>query len=305
MDRPSTSDPRTLADALHGVGVTPVTPFTPDLSGIDRGGLRANLTFLIERGVRLIYPAGNTGEAASLSPTEWERVVEVSLDVADGRVAVVPGITHELPVALEMARRAAALGVDGLLLMPREQPYADGDGLLAYWSRIMDAAEVPVVLYKRGLPSDPQLGSFLDRQRVAGCKYGGKDIDGFASLAASHPGVTWTCGLAERYAPFYSLAGARGFTSGLGNVLPSLPLRMHAALRDGAWEDALALRSLAARFEGIRARHGDAYNVPVVKAAMDAIGLAGGPVRPPLRDVDAATRDEVATVVKTLTKEMA
>jgi 4-hydroxy-tetrahydrodipicolinate synthase len=290
-----------LRAAIAGVGVTPVTPFTRDLATVDLHAFSANLSFLVEEGVTLFYPAGNTGEASSLSPDEWSTVVATAVEASNGRAVVVPGIGHELPVAIEMAGRAERLGADGLLLMPRQQPYAAGSGLTEYWRRLLERTSLPVVLYKRGLPEDRELLEAADHSSVVGCKYGGKDVSAFATVvSADHSTTVWTCGVAERYAPFFHVAGARGFTSGLANFAPRLALHMHAALADGDMATALELRSIALPFEELRARHGDAFNVSAVKAAMDDSGLAGGEVRPPLRPLDPASRSEIPTMVEAM-----
>ena len=290
-----------LRAALAGVGVTPVTPFTADLSDVDARAFAANLAYLVEAGVTLLYPAGNTGEATSLSLEEWTTIVAVAVETAAGAAAVVPGVGHELPVAVEMASRAERLGADGLLLMPRTQPYADGAGLIEYWRRIREATSLPVVLYKRGIPADHELLAAVDHPSVVGCKYGDKDVAAFAAVVAADPSPTsWTCGLAERYAPFFHLAGAVGFTSGLANFAPRLALRLHASLAAGDFAAALELRSAAQPFEDLRARHGDAYNVSAVKAAMDHCGLAGGQVRPPLRPLDPESQAEIPAVAEGL-----
>lgn len=276
-----------MTDALHGVGVTPVTPFTDDLVGVNLAGFRANLEFLLDAGVELIYPAGNTGEMMSLSPDEWTEVVETAVEVCGDRAAVIPGVGHEYPVALELARRASTLGVRALLLMPRTQPYACSSGLAEYWRAIGEAARLPLVVYKRNLPEDSVLARVVGDSRVVACKYAGKDVAEFASVVDAAPGhVTWICGLAERYAPAYWQAGAKGFTSGLANFAPQLALGMYRALERGDRSRVGELRTTCGLFEGIRGRQGDAFNVAAVKAAMDMVGLAGGKVRPPLRDLD-------------------
>lgn len=279
-----------LATALGGVGVTPVTPFTVDLSRPDLSALSDNLTFLVEAGVGLLYVAGNTGEVASLSTDEWTRVVETAVRTVGDRAVVAAGIGHEYPAALDLARRAASLGVSGILAMPRQQPYAAPAGLVAYWRTIIEQAGLPAVVYSRGLPRPTDLGRLLDHELVVGCKYADRDIAGFAdALAEDASHVAWTCGIAERYAPFFHLAGAVGFTSGLANFAPRVALDLHAALVGGDWDQALELREACAPIEEIRARHGDAYNVGAVKVGMDAVGLAGGGVRPPLVQPDPAS----------------
>lgn len=288
-------------EAVHGVGVTPVTPFSEDLSSVDIGGLRSNLEFLVDAGVGLIYPAGNTGEVMSLSGEEWEAVVEVAVDVAGPSAAVVPGISQELPVALDLARRASAMGADGLLLMPRTQPYVSSQGLMRYWEAVREVSDLPVVLYLRGLPDVQDMLAALGADDVIACKYADKDVSRFASVVANDDsGIAWTCGTAERYAAYFSRAGSVGFTSGLANFAPSISLAIQDALEGGRQEEADQLSLRCFPFEEIRARNGDSFNVAAVKTAMDSKGLAGGGVRPPLVDLEERARRDVADVLPML-----
>lgn len=295
------SDLTRLRSALAGVGVTPTTPFTPDLSRPDLRALSENLTFLLDEGVTLLYVAGNTGEVASLSADEWTAVVETAVETVGDRAVVAVGVGHEYPVAVELARRAASVGADGLLAMPRQQLYLSSGGLTDYWRTIIETAGLPAVVYSRGMPESTDLAGLLVHDLVVGCKYSAHDISGFAnSVASDTSGVSWTCGIAERYAPFFHLAGAVGFTSGLANFAPRVALEMHAALTDGDWSKALQLRSACVPVEEIRARRGDAYNVGAVKVGMDAVGLTGGGVRPPLGRLDPESATEAADAARRL-----
>lgn len=295
------SDLSRFRSALAGVGVTPATPFTPDLTRPDLEALAENLTFLVDEGVGLLYVAGNTGEVASLSADEWTEVVETAVETVGDRAVVAVGIGHEYPVAIELARRAAALGVDGILAMPRQQPYVASAGLVNYWEAFIEHAGLPAVVYSRGLPEPIDLARLLNHELVVGCKYSNRDISGFSSTVEDDTsGVAWTCGIAERYAPFFHLAGAVGFTSGLANFAPRIALDMHATLTKGDWKQALELRSACVPIEEIRARHGDAYNVGAVKVGMDAVGLAGGGVRPPLANLDPASAAEATDEARRL-----
>lgn len=285
--------------ALHGVGITPATPFTDDLSAVDVAGLRRNLEFLVEAGATLLYPCGNTGEFPALSMEEWTTVVEVTIDVAGDRCTVAPGIGHGFGVARDQLRRAADLGADGVLAMPPNLVYPADAGVIGYYGGLTDADLLPVVVYRKGgWPTDAGLPRLLTDHEVAGVKYGEHDVSALAAMVASTPpGTVWTCGTAERYAPYFFAAGAVGFTSGLANVNPRLALDMYDALAAGETQRALEIREECMPFEQIRARHASANNVPVVKAGLDAVGLAGGRVRPPMRDLAAAEVDEVRAMV--------
>ncbi len=294
-----------ITTSVHGVGVTPVTPFSDDLLSVDVGAFGSNLEFLVNSGVGLLYPAGNTGEVMSLSGDEWTKVVEVAVDVAASTAVVVPGISHELPIALELARRASDIGADGLLLMPRTQPYVSSQGMMHYWEAVREVSGLPVVLYLRGLPEVVDLVGVLGDDDVVACKYADKDVSRFASVVANDTsGVAWTCGTAERYAAYFSRAGSVGFTSGLANFAPALSLGIQDALEGGRQKESDELSLLCFPFEEIRARNRDSFNVAAVKAAMDRSGLAGGGVRPPLVDLDETALRDLERVLPELQEVM-
>jgi 4-hydroxy-tetrahydrodipicolinate synthase len=99
-------------------------------------------------------------------------------------------------------------------------------------------------------------------------------------LAVATP-VTWICGLAEPWAPpFYSI-GARGFTSGLINVVPERSVAIHARLEAGDYAGAQQAIDAIAPFEALRAQEDAGANVSVVKAALGLTGSPVGPARPP------------------------
>ena len=286
-------------NALHGVGVTPATPFTDDLAAVDLDGLRRNLEFLVDAGATLLYPCGNTGEFPALSMDEWTSVVEVTVDVAGDSCVVAPGVGHGYGIAREQLRRAADLGAAGVLAMPPNLVYPGDAGVIGYYGALTDADVLPVVVYRKGgWPTNAGLPRLLANHEVAGIKYGEHDVAALADMVnATSGGAVWTCGTAERYAPHFFAAGAVGFTSGLANVNPGLAFDLYAALVAGDVGRALEIRELCVPFEQIRARHASANNVPVVKVGLDAVGLVGGGVRPPMRDLDPAEADEVRQMV--------
>jgi 4-hydroxy-tetrahydrodipicolinate synthase len=288
-----------LRSALHGVGITPVTPFTDDLSRVDVAGLRRNLEFLVDAGATLLYPCGNTGEFPALSLDEWSQIVAVTVEVAGGRCVVAPGVGHGFGVAREQMRRAADLGAAGVLAMPPNLVYPADEGVIGYYGGLADTELLPVVVYRKGgWPTNAGLPVLLTEHEIAGVKYGEHDVSALADMVAATPtGTVWTCGTAERYAPYFFEAGAVGFTSGLANAAPRLALDMYAALASGDMAQALEIRETCLPFEALRARHASANNVPAVKVAMASVGLVGGRVRPPMRDLSPAEADEVRSMV--------
>ena len=76
--------------ALTGCGTALVTPFTAQ-GAVDEPALRRLVEWQIAEGVHFLVPCGSTGEAATLTPAEHRRVVEITVEVAEGRVPVVAG----------------------------------------------------------------------------------------------------------------------------------------------------------------------------------------------------------------------
>ena len=133
--------PNQLRSRLLGVIAFPVTPFQADLS-LDLDGLRANLRSLLQHPVCAVVAAAGTGELYSLSPAEHLAVVRATVEEVNGRVPVLAGTGFNPPIAAELARAAAAAGVDGILAFPPYYPSPDDDGSLAYYRGI--AAATPL-----------------------------------------------------------------------------------------------------------------------------------------------------------------
>lgn len=291
-------DPISLRDRLADVVVTTVTPFDVD-GRVDLDAVERQALFLVEHGIRVLVPGGNTGEFSSMDPTEVEAVVGRVVEAVGGRCTVVAGIGWSAPMATDLARRAQDAGVDAVMVHHPTHTYIHPEGIAGYYERILRATDIGVVLYKRGaeLP-DRVVADLADHDRVVAVKYAVNDCNAFANLvSAVGDRVTCLCGTAERWAPFFTLAGARGFTSGLANVRPDLPLAMHEHLASGDLERAMQLRRDALAFEELRQRHHSGNNVPVVKQAMQLLGRDTGVVRDPLVPLSAGDGDELRAIL--------
>ncbi len=304
-------DPSTasgLKDALGTVVVIPVTPMRPD--GSPEWGTYADLIRrVVDAGITVITPNGNTGEFYALTEAEARQATEAAVKAAHGEVAlgarahVLVGVGHDTASAAAAARHAQEAGAEMIMIHQPVHPYQAAEGWVDYHQAIADAVpDLGVVLYVRNeRVTGAQIADLGERcPNVIGVKYGVKDATQFAAVArdAGLDRFTWLAGLAEPYAPGYWAYGARGFTSGLANVNPALSLSLLGALRAGdltgamdAWED---IRP----FEDLRAANGAADNVSVVKEALAQLGLCGRDVRPPSRVLPATERAAVGAIVR-------
>src|SRR5207237_1441465 len=155
-------------------------------------------------------------------------------------------------------------------------PYVSDDGLIAYYTALAKTTDAAVVPYLRGRGlSTRVLDSLAETPNVIAVKYAIPDLLAFGEFTSRYGKAFGPlCGLAELWAPFFWLAGARGFTSGLANVVPQLSRALLAALQAGDYAGAMELWRVIEPFERLRARHDNGNNVPVVKEALERLGLA-------------------------------
>jgi 4-hydroxy-tetrahydrodipicolinate synthase len=297
-----------LKDTLATVVVIPVTPLRTDGS-IEWGTYTDLIRRVVESGVTLVTANGNTGEFYALTAAEARQATERAVQGAHGEEGlgahadVLAGVGHDTATAIDAARHAQDAGAKMIMIHQPVHPYQSAEGWVDYHQAIADAVpDLGVVLYVRSEQvTGTQIGELGARSpNVIGVKYGVKDAVRFGAVArdAGLDRFTWLAGLAEPYAPGYWAYGARGFTSGLANVSPSLSLSLLGALRSGDAGGAMDIWELIRPFEDLRAADGSADNVSVVKEALAQLGLCGRDVRPPSRVLPKETRDSVTEILR-------
>jgi 4-hydroxy-tetrahydrodipicolinate synthase len=285
---------------LATVHLVPPTPFTADGREVVPEKLGAFVKRMVDAGIRVFLPAAGTGEFHSLSATEVVASVSATREAAGrGCVVLAPvglGVAH----AVEIGWQAAEAGADALLLMPPVHPSLSDAGFRDYFEAIAAAVPLPFLTYKKGpVPSDALLTRLAAEGRLVGVKYAVNDLDAFACFADRvRNRLGLYCGTAERYAPFFMLAGATGYTSGAGNLCPRLSLAMHAALMERRYDEAMRLLSILRPVEDYRARDGDSYSISALKYALQVCGWDFGPVRPPQRRLTPEEEAEVRRLLE-------
>jgi 4-hydroxy-tetrahydrodipicolinate synthase len=296
-----TLDITRLRTALATAVVVPVTPFAPDGS-IDASAYARLVTRLLDGGISVITPNGNTGEFYALTQAEARQGLEIAAAAASGRAEILAGVGHDIATAIEAAGHARDHGARMIMIHQPVHPYVSKEGWIDYNAAIANAVpDLGVVLYLRtGRIEGAHIAALGDRApNVVAVKYGLRDATLFAQVArdAGQDRFTWLAGAAELTAPQFWAAGARGFTSGLANVAPALPLAMLDALRHGDFDAAMKVWETVRRFEDLRAADASADNVSVVKEALAQLGLCARDVRPPSHEVPASIRDEISGIL--------
>ncbi|WP_443043033.1 dihydrodipicolinate synthase family protein [Streptomyces sp. NBC_00370] len=298
---PDTSRMDDLRARLATVIAIPVTPFNTDGS-VDWDNHAALVRRLVDHGVQVVTPNGNTSEFYALSPAEARRAVESAVAAAGGRAEVMAGVGLDTAGAVAAALHARDAGAGSVMVHQPVHPYRSAEGWIDYHRAIAESVpELGVVLYIRDeRVSGEQIRRLADTcANVVGVKYALPDSVRFASVArdAGLDRFAWIAGLAELYAPAYWATGAVGFTSGLVNVIPQLSLALLETLRGGDYPKAMKVWESARTFEELRAADASADNVSVVKEALAQLGLSTRTVRPPSRLLPAAVRDTIGELI--------
>lgn len=296
----------TAIQRLEGISGVPVTPFTPTLE-VDDAALAAVVERMAGQGVQVIVPNGGTGEFSELTPDERERVARIVIEAVPDAL-VLAGVGGDARGAARATATALAHGAAGVLLHALTDPFVTADGIVRYIEQIAAAGDGIVVPYLRGrLPTPAALERIVAMEQVVAIKWAIPDVQQFATFVERYGDqVIPICGLAELWAPFFALAGGRGFTSGLVNVDAEPSLRLLASLNAHDWPAATRAWHAIKPFEEIRARHDAGNNVPAVKEAMELRGLlACSTVRPPLTPLSAADRRDLAEALTLLTASAA
>jgi 4-hydroxy-tetrahydrodipicolinate synthase len=295
----------TLRRALATAVVVPVMPYQAD-GNPDWDTYAALTARLIDAGISVITPNGNTGEFYALSQAEARQALETAAKVVSAgdehSAELLAGVGHDIATAIETARHAQDHGARMIMIHQPVHPYVSAEGWVDYHAAI--AAAVPdlgVVLYIRDeRRAGAHIAALADRApNVIGVKYGVRDANRFAAVArdAGLGRLTWLAGAAELTAPAFWAVGARGFTSGLANVSPALALAMLDALRKSDFSEAMQAWESARRFEELRLADGSADNVSVVKEALAQLDLCRADVRPPSRPLPAAIKAEISGIL--------
>lgn len=132
---------------LRGAGTALVTPFLAD-GTLDEAALRKFVEWQIEQGIHFVVPVGSTGEAATLSPQEQRRVVEITVEVVAGRVPVVAGAgSNDTARAIATSKMMQEAGATHLLHVSPMYNKPPQSGIIAHFKAVAEATDLPIVVY--------------------------------------------------------------------------------------------------------------------------------------------------------------
>jgi 4-hydroxy-tetrahydrodipicolinate synthase len=223
-----------------------VTPFRDE--SFDEAQFRDLVEWQIAEGSSALVPCGTTGESATMSIEEHNRVVAVCIDQAAGRVPVIAGCgSNHTRVAFEHMQAAEKAGADAALVVLPYYNRPNQEGLLAHYRFLAERSSLPIVIYNvpARTVTDISVETMAELARLPTI-VGVKDASGKVERVAAQrlacgKDFCQLSGNDDMALGFMAMGGA-GCISVTANVAPRLCADFQAACLEGRWEAALELQ---------------------------------------------------------------
>lgn len=286
---------------VGGVLAPIATPFQGASGELDLEHAATNARRLLADGLDGIVAAGSTGEAPLLDAEEQRRLVAALRAVVPRDRWLLAGTGAESTrTAIALSRAAAAEGADAVLVRPPSYFRAahSSESLADYFRAVADAAPVPVLIYNipkyTGLPLAPSLlAELVAHGNIVGAKDSSGDPENLAAYRAAVPRWSLLVGSGSLLLRAVELH-CQGGIMAVCCFAARLSADLFAAGQAADWARARELQTrLATLDKEIVGKLGPAG----IKAAMDCIGLYGGPVRPPLAPLSAPDRARIGQLL--------
>ena len=279
---------------FSGSIVAIVTPFSK--GKFDEKVMAELIEFHVAHGTNGIVPCGTTGESATLTPEEHERVVSVTVEVVNKRIPVIAGTgSNSTDEAITFTKHAQASGADAALLITPYYNKPPQEGLYRHFAAVAKAVELPQILYnipgRTGINMLPATVSRLSEiPNIIGIKEGSGSLQQVSDIIqGSRPDFIVLSGDDPLTLPTIALGG-KGVITVTANVAPIDMANMVKAALEENFEKARLLHYKLAPLFG--ALFLETNPIPV-KAALAMMGKMSEEIRLPLTPLAVALRPQL------------
>ena len=285
-----------------GTGTALVTPFRGDGS-LDEATLRSLIKRQIDAGIDFLVPCGTTGESPTLTHEEHRRVVEITVEVAKGKVPVLAGAGgYNTAEVIALGCELAGLGVDGILSVTPYYNKPTPEGLFQHYRAIAEAVSLPIILYsvqgRTGVNIEPAtVRRLAEIENIVGIKEASGNVSQMAAILNGVPDdFIVLSGDDAITLPVISLGG-RGVISVVSNEIPA---EMSQLTRRALQGDFPGARAMHRRYHPLMEINFVESNPIPVKAAMAEMGMLKPVWRLPLVAPKAENQARVRAVLESL-----
>jgi 4-hydroxy-tetrahydrodipicolinate synthase len=277
-----------------------VTPFDKK-DKVDEDGLRENVKFQIKKGIDGLVPVGTTGECSTLSYKEHNKVIEIVVDAAKGKVPVLAGTgSNSTWEAIMLTKHAKEVGADGALLVVPYYNRPTQAGLYAHFKKIAEEVDIPQVIYnipsRTGVNVLPEtMAKLASLKNVVGVKEASGDMMQVAKIIELTRGENFSVisGNDSDTLTILKLGGV-GVISVVSNIVPDKVAKMVKSFRSGDVKTAEKIdRELSPLYKALFIE----TNPAPVKMAMNWMGMAAGGLRLPLVELEPENQQKLLDVL--------
>lgn len=285
-----------------GTGTALVTPFRRDGS-LDEPSLRKLVKRQIDAGIDFLVPCGTTGESPTLSDAEHLRVVEITLELAKGKVPVLAGAGgYNTCEVISRARELADLGVSGILSVTPYYNKPTQEGLFQHFKAIAEAVQIPIIVYsvqgRTGVNIEPATVIRLAHiPNIVGIKEASGNVAQMGAILNCVPETFLVLSGDDALTLPLIALGGHGVISVVSNEIPAEMTRLTHLALVGDYEGA---RQIHRRFLPLMEINFVESNPIPVKAAMAEMGLLEPVWRLPLVPPKAENRARIRAVLESL-----
>ncbi len=283
-----------------GAGVAIVTPMNADGS-VNYDGLGAIIDEQVENGTDAIIICGTTGESSTLTDEEHIECIRYCVKRVNKRIPVIAGTgSNDTAYAIQLSKEAEAAGADALLVVTPYYNKTSQRGLVAHFTAIADAVNIPMILYnvpsRTGVNIAVETYKTLSKHKnIVAAKEASGNLSAVAKIiAACGDDLDVYSGNDDQIVPIMALGG-KGVISVLSNVLPKETHEMAQLCLDNNVAEAAKLQ--IKYLELINALFCDVNPIPV-KEAMNLMGKNVGSCRLPLYGMEQEKIDKLASALK-------
>ena len=291
-------------DWMRACATALVTPFTSDGS-VDEPALTRLIEYQISNGVKVLVPCGTTGESATMTEAEDQRVISLTIELAKGRARVIAGGgSNSTAVAIENSKIIRDLGADAVLQVAPFYNKPTQDGLYAHFRAIAEAvADLPIVIYNvpgrtsSNIAAETTLRLARDCENIVAVKEASGNLSQIMEILHGRPdGFHVVSGDDAVTLPLIALGGD-GLISVASNEAPALMSKMVTLALEGKWNEA---RELHYRLLPLMEVNFIESSPGPVKAALAMMGMIDENYRLPLVPIQEKSKAKVREVITVL-----
>jgi 4-hydroxy-tetrahydrodipicolinate synthase len=283
---------------FHGALAAIITPFRN--GRLDAPALKRLVKFQIRNGTSGIVPCGTTGESATLSFEEHERVIDVVLEASDGKVPVIAGTgSNNTKEAVVLTRYARKAGATAALVITPYYNKPTQKGLIAHFRAVAESTDLPLVLYnvpgRTGVNMTAEtVARLAETRNIVGVKEASGNLSQVCDILAMTPRAFCVLsGDDALYFPMLAL-GAKGVISVVSNVVPGEMAAIYDAFSAG---EVARARELHFRLWPLMQALFIETNPIPAKTALAMMGMVREEFRLPLCGMSDANRKALSRVL--------